>query len=50
MKHYEITLTLTCTYDVEGDTKEQALMQAEEYFAEAIPNIISCECLGEVED
>lgn len=50
MNTYKIELELACTYFVEADSQEKAMMIAEEWFTECIPHCISCEILMKGED
>lgn len=44
---YKIGLKLECDYEVEANTKEEAIQQADEWFMECIPNIIYVERIEE---
>lgn len=40
MNTYEVTLTLTCTYTLDAVNEAMAIEQAEEWFDEAVPEVV----------
>ena len=40
---YDVCLKLVCTYQIEANSKEEAIQIADEYFAECVPEVICCE-------
>ena len=44
---YRISLSLECDYEVEADSFDSALEQADEWFSECTPDIVEWEVLPE---
>ena len=40
---YDVCLKLVCSYQIEANSKEEAIQIADEYFAECVPDVVCCE-------
>lgn len=50
MKKYRIALALMCEYEVEAESFDSALEQADEWFNECVPDIVKWEEISDSND